>query len=299
MNLEKFLKITLLLQIVLLIFLTYPTSKNVKDKHALSHLKKENITKIILKEDKEKLELIKENDIWLLKDKFKFPASQEKVSNILNAVFNTHEIRRVGTSENALEKFKLTEKKHVEEIALFENEKLDTLYLGDTPEFKKVYIRNKNSKDSFVANLSKFDLGVDVTSWYQKDFLGFSKELVTKVSFNSFSIIKDGEKFTIDKLEDKKVIDEEKMDFLLNKLFSLKFLDILSVDKIKLDAPDFKIDVLKETETLITLSFKKIDDKYIVKVSNMPWDFEISKNLFNDFKETKAKDLIKDFVKER
>ena len=38
--------------------------------------------------------------------------------------------------------------------------------------------------------------------------------------------------------------------------------------------------------------FKKINDKFILKVSNMPFDFEVSKNMFNDFKEAKKSDLV-------
>ena len=80
--------------------------------------------------------------------------------------------------------------------------------------------------------------------------------------------------------------------FLINKLISLSFKDILSSDKINLPSPDFKIEVLKEDGSNVTLSFKKINDKFILKVSNMPFDFEVSKNMFNDFKEAKKSDLV-------
>ena len=292
MKLEKFLKIALVCQLVLLIILTYPSNKLNKENFLLSKINKQNISKIVLSENDKNLELTKQSDIWLLKDKFNFPADQEKVGRILESIFPTGKLQRVGKSKNALTKFKLADNNFIEKVSVYTDNEEDTFLLGDTPEFKKIYIRNKASEDSFVIDLAKFDLGTDINSWYQKNFLGLSNELVKKVSFNSLSLVKDNNKFVIENLEKEKTQDDEKVNFLTNKLFSLKFKDILSSDKINLGSPDFKIEVLKEDGTNITLSFKKIDDKYILKVSNMPYDFEVSKNLFNDFKETKVADLL-------
>ena len=292
MKLEKFLKIALVCQLVLLIILTYPTNKLKKEDFLLSKINKQNISRIILSENDKNLELNRQSDIWLLKDKFNFPADQDKVKRILESIFSTNKLQRVGKSKNALTKFKLADNNFLEKVSVYTDNEEENFLLGDTPEFKKIYIRNQKSEDSFVIDLSKFDLGVDVNSWYQKNFLGLSNELVKKVSFNSFSLIKDDNKFIIENLDKDKKQDDEKVNFLINKLFSLKFNDILSSDKINLGSPDFKVEVLKEDGTNITLSFKKIDDKYILKVSNMPFDFEVSKNLFNDFKESKANDLL-------
>ena len=265
MNLEKFLKMTLAFQLLLLIVLTYPTKSS-------------------------------KSDIWFLKDKFNFPANQDKVARILDSIFTNQKLQKVGQSNNALVKYKLADNNYQEKITVYDNVKEESFLFGDTPEFKKIYIRNQKSNDSYVINLSKFDLGVDINSWYQKNFLGFKKELIKKISFDSFSISKEKDKeknidkFIVNNLEEKQ--DDEKVDFLINKLISLSFKDILSSDKINLPSPDFKIEVLKEDGSNVTLSFKKINDKFILKVSNMPFDFEVSKNMFNDFKEAKKSDLV-------
>ena len=47
MNLEKFLKMTLAFQLLLLIVLTYPTKSSKSDISSLTELKKQNISKII------------------------------------------------------------------------------------------------------------------------------------------------------------------------------------------------------------------------------------------------------------
>ena len=296
MNLEKFLKMTLAFQLLLLIVLTYPTKSSKSDISSLTELKKQNISKIILNENDKTLELTKQSDIWFLKDKFNFPANQDKVARILDSIFTNQKLQKVGQSNNALVKYKLADKNYQEKITVYDNTKEESFLFGDTPEFKKIYIRNQKSNDSYVINLSKFDLGVDINSWYQKNFLGFKKELIKKISFDSFSISKEKDKeknidkFIVNNLEEKQ--DDEKVDFLINKLISLSFKDILSSDKINLPSPDFKIEVLKEDGSNVTLSFKKINDKFILKVSNMPFDFEVSKNMFNDFKEAKKSDLV-------
>lgn len=292
MNLERFLKIALFLQLVLLIFLTYPKNTSDKKDVVLSNLKKENLTQILFEENDKKLTLVKENDIWLLKDKFKFPANQEKTARILDSIFTPQELRRVGKSKNALIKYKLSNDNYIEKIKLSTKDQNDTLILGDTPEFKKIYIRNENDTESFIVNLSKFDLGVDVNTWYQKDFLGLTKELVKSITFSPFSLVKDNDGYIVANADKNEKYDNEKINFLVNKVFSLSFLDILSSEKISIGKPDFKIDIEKEDGTKITLNFKKIDNNFILKVSNMPWDFSISKNLFNDLKSVSKKDIL-------
>lgn len=294
MNLEKFLKITLILQFVLLIFLTFPSSKKSIKDYKLSSLQKADVTNIKLTENDKALNLKKVSDVWVLSDKFDFPADQEKVSRMLDGIFTPSELRLVGKSKNALIKYKLTDKDFIEKVSVTSSDnKSDTLLLGDTPEFKKIYVRNENSQDSFITSLSKFDLGTDVNSWYKKNFLGFTKELVKKISFNTLSLVKDKEDFNLENLKEGETIDKEKVDFLINKLFSLSFTDIQSSGKVNLESPDFKIDVLREDNQTITLNFKKVDDKFLLKVTNMPWDFEISKNSFNDLKEIKREEVIK------
>lgn len=294
MNLEKFLKIALFLQLILLVFLTFPSSKKSIKDYKLSELQKGDITNIVLTEKDKALNLKKVSDVWVLSDKFDFPADQEKVSRMLEGIFTPSELRLVGKSKNALIKYKLTDKDFVEKVSVTSaNNKTDTLLLGDTPEFKKIYVRNEKSQDSFITSLSKFDLGTDVSSWYKKNFLGFTKELVKKISFNSFSLIKDKDDFNVENLKEGETLDKEKLDFLINKLFSLSFTDIQSSEKVQLEAPDFKIEVLREDGQTITLSFKKLQDKFLLKVTNMPWDFEISKNSFNDLKEVKREEVLK------
>ena len=61
MNLEKFLKMTLAFQLLLLIVLTYPTKSSKSDISSLTELKKQNISKILLNENDKTLELTKQS----------------------------------------------------------------------------------------------------------------------------------------------------------------------------------------------------------------------------------------------
>ena len=114
MNLEKFLKMTLAFQLLLLIVLTYPTKSSKSDISSLTELKKQNISKILLSENDKTLELTKQSDIWFLKDKFNFPANQDKVARILDSIFTNQKVQKVGQSNNALVKYKLADNNYQE-----------------------------------------------------------------------------------------------------------------------------------------------------------------------------------------
>lgn len=281
MNFEKILKLTLFLQIILLIFLTYPSNKKEEQNLFLSTLNKAQIEKIVLTEKKNNITLVKKNDIWTLKDKFDFPANQEKISKILDAILVPQNLRLTGKTNNALKKFKLDENNYIETIDLISKDKTDTLILGDTPEFKKIYIRNKKDSNSYILDLAKFDLDTNIKNWYLKDILGINKNLVKRFVFSTFSIIKKDNEFVIENVDSMKDIKKEPFDFLLNQLFNISFLDIISKNKIDDKTPLFTIEVQKEDNTKMVLKFLKSNDLYIMKISTMPWDFSISKNLFN------------------
>ncbi len=292
MNFEKILKIALFLQIVLLIFLTYPSGKKVTENLFLSTLDKSNIEKIIITEKDKNITLVKKNDLWTIQDKFNFPASPEKVAKVLDTIFVPQNLRLTGKTKNALKKFKLTAENNTGTLKLFgkdgkDKENTDTLILGDMPEFKKIYIRNEKNTNSLAIDLSKFDLSIEPNNWYLKNFLGISKDLVKKFNFSTFSIAKKKNDFVIENVGSMKDIKKDQFNFLLNRLFNISFLDIVSENKFNDKKPDFTITVEKGDGTIMVLNFIKAKDLFIMKTSTMPWDFSISKNLFNALSEYK------------
>ena len=97
---------------------------------------------------------------------------RERLDNLLRDLSALKTGWPVAQSAEAQSRFSVAEDKFEQKLVLKQGEKaLHTLYLGDSPAFRQLYVRTDNDDAIYKAPLNRFELSVDESAWLDKQLL--------------------------------------------------------------------------------------------------------------------------------
>ena len=229
-----------------------------------------------------------------------FLPSQSKIENFLETLAGLKRPYPVGNTSVAAKQFRVTEKEFEKKIALYANDKnSETLYLGTSSTFKKVHARRDDEKPVYEIEFETYEASTNSSSWWDKDYLHIARDDIAQIQFPDFSLVQSSDNvFEVESLEEGNKTNTEKVNSLLGKITSLTFSKVLGTE----DKPEYKdySEIIAfslelksgEVSEYRVLAKDEQASDLILKVSDRPYFFQVSKYSIDDLKNAKRADLV-------
>lgn len=140
---------------------------------SLLSLEQQTINEITLQEgDNDKpLTLVKNGEDWHLADYPNLPLLDYKVSALTDTLINSKVNWPVSRTQASHKRFKVADDNFEKRITYKLGDDEVDILLGESPSFKKLYVRNGDNNDVFTIEFSGYQLSVDKNDWLSKSLL--------------------------------------------------------------------------------------------------------------------------------
>jgi hypothetical protein len=263
-----------------------------------------------------KVELKKQEAGWVIPDYFTYPVAAKKLETFGQAMDSFKKSWPLGTSAIAAKQFKVVPEQFERELVFFAGDKkLQTLYLGTSPSFRKVHARVDDVMNTYSIDQNTFDIAVDSKEWIDKRFFAaLDKTKVKSLVVGTVTLEQQNGNFILAGIPADKETMTDKTAALVAKVLNADFDEVMDlkekvtlgekVDSFTLTSSDdqkhgfevYKTPAVAETVPAPTGKDKtaaaekdkpkvKAPEDFIVILSNSPYAFKV--------KEQKIKDLLK------
>ncbi|WP_157976692.1 DUF4340 domain-containing protein [Parahaliea mediterranea] len=109
---------------------------------------------------------------WLLPDLQDLPADQQRVHRLLDTLSHQPQGFPVASSAAARQRYRVTSYQHHRRLAFYHGDDLlETIYLGRSPAYRRVYARNRRDHDIYNLRYSEHDAPVSADAWLDRRLL--------------------------------------------------------------------------------------------------------------------------------
>ena len=244
----------------------------------------DKVAKLVIEEMGEdnkphKVSLLKEGDSFVLEDHFAYPASNEKINDLLYKIANIQINEKISEKKSAHTEYDLTKKKSKIRVSGFDRtgSKTFDFYVGKKKKYNGSFIRFVDKDPVYLSNQALYISGekdsyieTELMNIEKKDFEGLSLTFLSE----KFIFEKKGSEISYKSGELNSVnLDQKKREKLLNFIEGtqpIHFNDFKPIDHKTLS--DLKFDVRLELKSknrmIYDLQFSKAKDDYYLKISS-------------------------------
>lgn len=233
---------------------------------------------------------------WILPELNRLPANRVKLDLAIGKLMGLKSNWPVATTQDSQSRFKVASDNYQKKIQLFSHDKvIAELFLGTSPGFKKVHLRQSGSQEIYSLELNSYDFSDSATDWLDKALLQITD--INKINLDEFSLEKKQDTWTLSPSElvtEGKQLDVNKVDALVTKLASFNVLDVTNSE----DAQSEKITAAEVDRLTIgadqeyQLTFYKNESDYWVKRNDIDSLFTISSTDYNELVNVDAEKLL-------
>jgi hypothetical protein len=186
---------------------------------------RERITRIRIEDpETEPLVLERKDGAWRIPGLGDFPAAAFKIDELLGKLAAIEKRLPVATSESALTRFKVAETEFERRLTL---EGADipaaTLYLGDSPGFRRLYVRAAGEQAVYEAELALFDASEKANDWTDKAHLHLPVEDILGMRLADASVERENGVWRLADAAEGEELDQQAVDEAARQLASLDF----------------------------------------------------------------------------
>lgn len=163
------LTVLLIAQLLLALWLFSSSNNDMVSEPLLPQLTQAD--SLVLSSKDGELVLTKQGDNWQLGSSG-LAVNQSKLDNLLRDLTALKTGWPVAQSSEAQSRFSVSSTKFEQKLLLKQGDKLlHTLYLGDSPAFRQLYLRTDGDAAIYKAALNRFELSTDENVWLDKQLL--------------------------------------------------------------------------------------------------------------------------------
>jgi hypothetical protein len=243
--------------------------------------------------------LDKQDDQWRLPEFNDFPADQGNVKRLLERLAKLARGLPVATTQGAAKRFKVAEASFERKITLLQDDKPQaTLYVGTSPDFRKVHVRLLDESDIRSVEFNTYEVGVKPEDWIDKAILTHKAGDIQRVVLSGFTLQQQDDKLGVIGLaEDEETVQDEAKR-LLDQIAGLNIRSVL-------DTADTSNEGQSEADLRYTLALKSgatqdytfskptDADHYVLKVSHRDELFQVDTWLVDTIKEVTRDKLVR------
>ncbi|MBK5969641.1 MULTISPECIES: DUF4340 domain-containing protein [Thiorhodovibrio] len=188
-----------------------------------------------------------DGDGWDIPRLGDFPADSTRVDQLLEALAGLQRSLPIATSEAARERFKVADDAFAESITLKRgDDKVATLILGDSPGFRRRYLRPADDDGVYDVRFDVFNLSDQPGEWIARDQLRLAREQIQRLSADGWSLSKDDDTWNLTGADNEGQLDQAKVEALLTTLANLSYREMLGTeapDGFDLAAPTLALEI--------------------------------------------------------
>jgi hypothetical protein len=224
--------------------------------------------------------LAKADQGWVIADLADFPADGAKVDQLLEKLAGLKRPLPVATSPEAQRRHKVADEGFERRVTLEAGDKpVATLILGDSPGFRRTFVRPAGESVVFDLDLALFDASNRQDDWLARDNLRLGQETIERIGSGDWALVKAESTWGLEGSD--QAPDEAAVNGLLNRLASLSFRGVLgSEDKPEYNqsAPmlEIALGLAGGTERQYRISQAQDGEDLVLKVSDRPWYYKLS-----------------------
>jgi hypothetical protein len=186
---------------------------------------RERITRIRIEApETEPLVLERQDGAWRIPNLGGFPAAGFKIDELLGKLAAIGKRLPVATSESALTRFKVAETEFERRLTLDgEDTPTATLYLGDSPGFRRLYVRAAGEQAVYEAELALFDASEKANDWTDKAYLHLAAEDIQGMRLADATVERENGTWRLLDAAKGEELNQQAVDEVAGKLASLDF----------------------------------------------------------------------------
>lgn len=256
------------------------------------------VDRVQIEDDSGSVLLARPSENWVLPEYDDFPADQQNVTQLLDKLAAMKRGWPVATTSSASRRFNVADDEFERKLTLLaNNDTLAQLYIGNSPGFRKVHVRNADDDEVFAVAFNTWEASADSDDWIDKNMLAFSDEDLLRVEMSDFVLQREDGELRLADLTDQEKTNEQAAQMLVNSLSGIRVESLLdNEDKIASlpDEADFIVNVLLKPDEMLVYRFFKPDEEphYILKRSDIDHYFELAEFHVNAIKEMTRDKLL-------
>jgi len=225
--------------------------------------------------------LLKVGDQWILPDLTGLAVSPELIKKLLEGLIHAETGWPVASSIAARQRFALTDYKYQRRLTLIgKGELLGTIYLGTSPGFRKVHVRNSTQDSIFTIAFNSYDAPGTASAWLDKRALQIQSPL--SISTDRYTLLKQENEW---RSEEGKLPEQRELEALLLALSSLQ-IDSVAVEDMQrtlsIAVPEIELKV-KTEQGDTTFELFTIGEQHYIHCSDHSYFFTLSAYDFDRF----------------
>lgn len=170
-------------------------------------------------DDKTSIEVVKKEGKWVIPKYFNFPVSGEKIEKVLKYLADTKRTWPLGNTKVAAKQFEVSEEKFERRLKYYAGDKVQaTVYLGNSPSFRKVYIRANDEDKTYSVEFNTMDAPIVEKDWADQSYYKLDRAKVAEVKFQDIELKKDGTNFVVANLKGEETTNTTETDKFFNMI---------------------------------------------------------------------------------
>lgn len=231
----------------------------------------------------ESVVLRRSEDGWTLPALDGFPASSEKVSDLLQRLNSLKKGLPVALSGSAQKRFKLTEEEHERRIVLRGDDgALGEVLFGTSPAYRQVHARTPDDEAVFSVAFAIYEAAARAEDWMDRDYLEVPEDDIVRVELPSLALVRDDDRLVVEGLgEDEQTVEDEAKS-LLRQLARPGFTAVEGRGEAalaRIGEPDLAVTLERKDGATLTYRVKKLEgeDEYLLASSEHDYLFRMPK----------------------
>ncbi|MEA3275376.1 MAG: DUF4340 domain-containing protein [Pseudomonadota bacterium] len=261
----------------------------------------EQVTRVRIETpDKDPLLVEKIDGQWSIPALGDFPAAELKVTDLLGKLAELKKRLPVATSQTARKRFLVADDLHERRLTLEDGDRaLATLYLGDSPGFRRLFVRAEGEQAVYEADMALFDASENPDDWSDKTVLHLAEEDLRRVELPDATLERVEGTWRLADLAEGEALDEESVDDAIRRLAQVNFLAVReeqNVPEPEKGAPAVRYEITTATGETLEYQISGLEDSenYVLRTSARPHLFELSKYTVEGLTEIERSALIQE-----
>ncbi|WPL19479.1 hypothetical protein Thiowin_04608 [Thiorhodovibrio winogradskyi] len=170
---------------------------------------------------------------WTIAALGDFPADSSRVDQLLETIAELHRPLPIATSAAARQRFKVADDNFEQRIVLQDgSDTLATLFLGDSPGFRRRYLRPAGDEGVYDVRFEVFNLSAQPNDWIARDQLRLERDRIQRLAGEGWSLTKKDDSWTLadTSSESEGTLDQTKVEALLTTLANLGYREVLGTE---------------------------------------------------------------------
>ena len=258
---------------------------------------KQTVNGIRIEDGTDSVVINQQGEQWLLSEQGNFPVNSRRVEQLLDSLADLKRGWPVAKTASSAQRFNVAEKQFGQKLTLLSGEHIDaTLFIGSSPGFRKVYVRQEHEDDVFAVEFDTWTAATKIDDWVDKEILLLKEGDVERVELLDVTLQRQGGEWVVSDLTEEEQTNLEATRSLVTKLAGLRIQSLLGTinePNYQQDKPALDVKIWIGDKALSYRFSKSVDANYFVlKRSDLDYYFKVTESAVNVIKESTRDVLV-------